>query len=249
MTRKPVAGEIPSPKVPNVGNIPEEPRWTFSFRFFKEVDNFGLNQKQPNWFSSLLVRLNELSNKKISEIISNPIERDAWRYHEINWSQKNIPVQYDDLEWIDKSYRSNAEEYPLYQFQVSQALGRVVGFWDEKQVFNIVLLDPMHNIQPSKRYNYKVDACFPNNSEYSELLLKIQKIVTDNTCSAGCPFPEQLHNIHTFELGAETSILILPITENQLIQLNSALNFFDDSSNTVDLLMSAVNDIHQELGE
>lgn len=245
MIRKPIAGEIPSPKIPDAGNIPEEPRWTFSFRYFREIENFGLSQKQPNWFSSLLVRLNELSNRKISDITSNPGERDAWRYHEINWSQKNIPVQYDDLDWIDDSYRSNQAEFPLYQFQVSQSLGRVVGFWDEKQVFNIVLLDPMHNIQPSKSHNYKVDACSPNNSDYSNLLLKIQKIVTDNSCSPSCPFPDQLNNIHRFDLGADTSILIFPITDMDSACLDKAIEALGDNSSAIDLLMYAVDEFNK----
>jgi hypothetical protein len=242
MARMPVAGDIPSPKIPKAGIIPEEPRWTFSFRYFREIDNFGLRQQQSSWFSSLLVRLNELSNRKISDITSTPGERDAWRYHEINWSQKNIPVQYHDLTWIDESYRGNPEEYPLYQFQVSQALGRVVGFWDEKQVFNIVLLDPMHNIQPSKSHNYKVDSCSPNESEYSGLLLKIQKIVAENSCSSSCPFPSQLNDIHRFNLGAETSILIFPITDVQSASLDNVIEAMGDSSSAIDLLMYAVDE-------
>lgn len=246
MSRKPVAGHIPSLKIPVAGKIPDEPLWTFSFRYFKEIENFGLNRIQPSWFSSLLVRLNELSNKAITDITSNPSARDAWRYHEINWSQKNIPIQYDDLEWVDQAYRGNQEDFPLYQFQISQALGRVVGFWDEKQVFNIVLLDPMHNIQPSKSYNYKVDACYPNESEYSKLLLKINRVASESVCSASCPFPGELRNIHSFDLKDKTSILILSISDAQSLSLDSTLDAIGDSSNAIDLLMYAIDEFNDK---
>lgn len=246
MSRKPVLGSIPSPNIPVAGKIPDEPLWTFSFRYFKEIEYFGLNKTQPSWFSSLLVRLSELSNKAIADITGNHAVRDAWRYHEINWSQKNIPIQYDDLEWVDQAYRDNPEDFPLYQFQISKALGRVVGFWDEKQVFNIVLLDPMHNIQPSKTYDYKVDACSPNESEYSKLLLKAQKIANDNVCSESCPFPAELKSIHSFDLEEQTNILIFSISDAQYLNLDSALEAIGDNSNAVDLLMYAAGEFNDQ---
>ncbi|MBF4448927.1 hypothetical protein ERJ76_25315 [Vibrio anguillarum] len=76
----------------------------------------------------MLEKLRELCGKKVEDFISNEGEKGSWRYHKINWNQKNIPIQRGDLEWVDKVYRDNPDDYPLLQFQVSTALGRVVGF-------------------------------------------------------------------------------------------------------------------------
>lgn len=112
-------------------------------------------------------KLTELSKKDIKDFVANGTGKDTWRYHPISWMQENIPVQREDLDWVHKDYLENKEEYPLLQFQISKSLGRVVGFWDEFQIFNIVLLDPLHNIQPSKDYNYRVNYCSPLDSEYA----------------------------------------------------------------------------------
>lgn len=79
-----------------------------------------------------------------------------WRYHDINWNARAVPVERDNFDWIDRAYRDNPEEYPFVQFQLSKALGRVIGFWDETGIFNVVVLDPMHNMQPSDYSDYKL---------------------------------------------------------------------------------------------
>jgi hypothetical protein len=72
-------------------------------------------------------KLSELSQRDVKGFITSSAERDAWRYHPINWNQTNIPIQRRDLTWIDADYLGNNEEYPLLQFQVTTTLGRVVG--------------------------------------------------------------------------------------------------------------------------
>lgn len=79
----------------------------------------------------------------------------------------------------------------MYQFQLSTSKGRVVGYWD-KNIFNIVLLDPEHNLQPSKDHNYSVDQCFPIKNEYEELCEKIESLQEElnsekyNGCKEKC---------------------------------------------------------------
>lgn len=165
-----------SPPVLNK-NIPETEKWTFSFRFWEQIEYFGLGNKEPKWFVSLLERLQELSKKDISKFLSDGSAKSAWRYHDINWNQTNIPISRDDLSWVDDVYLANEEEFPIVQFQVSKALGRIVGFFDERQVFNIVLLDPLHNIQPSRAYGYKVDDTCELSCEYTSLQVKLEEIV------------------------------------------------------------------------
>lgn len=108
--------------------------------------------------------------------------KNRWRYHEIDWNGPNVPITRADCNWIDPDYLDNPEEYPFVQFQVSMALGRVVGFWDENDVFNVVLLDPMHNIQPSSYSYYKVRPTKPLGSEYVELLNQFDSLREQVVC-------------------------------------------------------------------
>lgn len=153
---------------------PEDWKWIFSFRFWNQIEYFGLDRTEPKWFISLIEKLKELSQLSKQSVLEDMTTRKNYRYHKIDWNQKNIPIQRTDLNWIDKDYLNNSDEYEMYQFQVSQALGRIVGFWDENLVFNIVLLDPLHNIQPSKSHNYKVDSCNQLTCQYSSLLYDIK---------------------------------------------------------------------------
>src|SRR4051794_32604695 len=68
-------------------------------------------------------------SKTYEEIVSDPAEKGRWRYHEINWKARNVPINLEDLDWIDREYIKNQEEFPLVQFQVTKALGRIIGFW------------------------------------------------------------------------------------------------------------------------
>lgn len=173
--RKP---DIPKrPVIPPIlkTNIPSD-KWTFSFSYFKQIQYFGLDKSPSKWFVSLLNRLSDLSKMTRNEIASNPTLSKDFRYHKIDWNAKNIPIKRTDLNWIPKHYLENEDEFPLLQFQVSKALGRIVGFWDENRVFSIVLLDPLHNIQPAKTYNYKVDDNAPLSCEYSSLLKDIDDL-------------------------------------------------------------------------
>jgi hypothetical protein len=176
--QRPIAGKEPDgqQKV-RIDKKPDAPRWLFSFRFWRQIEFFGLDRTPATWLVSVLDRLQQLSSKNVGDFIVDSAERDGWRYHKIDWEQPSIPVQREDLVWIDPLYLNNEDEFPLYQFQVSQTLGRVIGFWDENRYFNIVFLDPFHNMQPTKRTGYRVDPCGPLEEVASEC--------ADNGCDKG----------------------------------------------------------------
>jgi len=153
-------------------------QWTFSFRFWDQIKYFGLDTSEKKWFISLLERLKGLSKEKLITVLEDANYQRNIRYHTINWKQTNIPISREDLNWIDTDYLENGEEYEFYQFQLSTGKGRIVGFWDENLIFNIVLLDPLHNMQPSKNFGYKVDDCKKVNCEYSSLLYDIKNAKT-----------------------------------------------------------------------
>ena len=176
-TLKPVLEKKDIGQKPVVGHINKENSWSFSFKYFEQIRYFGLGDADGNWFIALLERLKDLSSQKVDYLLSNYTARDAYRFHPIDWGAKNIPMQCRDFDWIDKNILENEDEYPFLQFQVSTALGRVVGFFDENHKhFYIVLLDHKHNIQPSKKNNYTVNDTTIMYCDYSSFLMEIDKI-------------------------------------------------------------------------
>ena len=174
---KPVLEKKDIGKKPVIGQINKENSWSFSFKYFAQKRNFGLGDADPNWFLALLERLKDLSSQKVDYLLSNFTARDAYRFHPIDWAAKNIPIQRMDFDWIERKILENEDEYPFLQFQVSTALGRVVGFFDENHKhFYIVLLDHKHNLQPSNRNDYTVNDTTIMYCDYSSFLLEIDKI-------------------------------------------------------------------------
>jgi len=182
----PVSNAIDT-KLPITSKRVSDPNFSFSFKYYKQIPNFEIGQVPNNWFVSLIDRLNELCKKEWASFEKDYIEKSAFRYHAIDWGSKNIPIQRKDLDWIDKHYLENDEDYPMFQFHVSKALGRVVGFWDGYHVFQIVLLDPEHNIQPSNYNDYKIRDTYFMNTVYGSLLADLvtlkKKIPTGHDCS------------------------------------------------------------------
>lgn len=183
----------PPPKAttPATGASPPPKRWTFSFRFWREIRHFGLEAAQTKWFVSWLTKLQELSKYEVEAFLTNGPMRKAWRYHEIDWNARSVPIARTDCDWVDSDYLNNEVEFPFVQFQVSQALGRVVGFWDENKVFNVILLDPLHNIQPSNFTNYTVRPTKPLGCEFTDLLLQVDSLRKEMVCEkVPCPARE-----------------------------------------------------------
>jgi hypothetical protein len=73
------------------------------------------------------------------------------------------------------------------QSMVSQSLGRIVGFWDENDVFNVVLLDPLHNIWPTMATGYKVNRCSPLGCELTAIIDQIKEAQTFVCTGSACP--------------------------------------------------------------
>jgi hypothetical protein len=210
--RKPTLGGTAPPQAQKpVALAPQsDKRWTFSFRFWKQIENFGLDQTDSKWFIALLDKLADLSKLKRDQFLKDGVDRDNWRFHKIHWQQKNIPVQRKDLDWIPKIYLDNEAEYELFQFQITQSLGRVIGFFDEYQEFNIVLLDPLHNMQPAKSHDYKVHYCKPESTHYVDLLKDVEKAQKQTCVQSGCPAYLELCRLPRTDYAHMISIMRLP---------------------------------------
>lgn len=175
--------------------IPQEDRSlpfiTFSFKYFGQQDFFGIGEQDATWFANLFDRIKDLSGKT-KAIIENPTERDAYRLHPIDWDARNCPITIADLSSVPQNIKDNAENDFFWQFQLSKGTGRVVGFFNEDStIFYIVLLDPKHNIQPSKDYGYSVDETVEAITEYERIQMRIADVLKEftETCNGkkNCP--------------------------------------------------------------
>lgn len=179
------------------GTVPSAKKWTFSLQYWRQIDNFGLDKSDAKWFVSLLEQFKKLSAYNVENVFKDMAGKKNFRLHDINWNQKNIPISLKKLDWLPTYVLENQEDFPIRQFQVSTALGRVVGFLDADKVFHVVLLDPKHNIQPAKKFDYRVDSCGVAECEYTTLLNKVDEFVKKNCRKKNCDSLEDLERIIT----------------------------------------------------
>ncbi|WP_304487736.1 hypothetical protein [Duncaniella muris] len=150
---------------------------TFSFSYFKQIPNFQVGACSKGWHIGLLERLGALGKMSPQEVLEENKGSEALRCHPIDWGAKNIPIQRKDLEWLPKEILDNEAEFPIMQFSITKGTGRIVGYFDrDSSIFHIVLLDPEHNIQPSKKTNYQIQPTTKGLSQYDELLNKLERI-------------------------------------------------------------------------
>lgn len=89
-----------------------------------------------------------------------------------------------------------------------------------------------HNIQPSKTYSYRVDACNPLSCKYTSLLSDINTLKGLKLCSNNCGYKEKLEEIPTDTNG--TNVLIHYLSDEEKEKIDSVLT---DSGTCTELLM------------
>lgn len=221
-------------------------RWSFSFRFFSETKYFGLDSAKVDkkWTLSVIYRLQELSKLTISGVMEDrDIVEGSMRIHPLNWSGKKVPIKRADLDWIDEEYLSNPDEYPIMQIAVSKAEGRLVGFFDEQNAFQIVLLDPLHNAQPSKFNGYDVQLCKPLGCEMTAVLHAARNAV-QRISERACSCSEDLGNSLDWEKCKSGTAIVIPFSDGKLskdaldlIQMGRAEGYEDIFSAGIDALL------------
>jgi hypothetical protein len=198
----------------------ENQRWSFSFRFFQEIKNFGLDSTQidKGWMLSVIYRLQELSKLTVADVTENrSVMEGTLRMHHINWSQKSIPIEKKDLTWIDQDYLDNAEEYPIMQISVSRAEGRLIGFFDEDNSFQIVLLDPLHNAQPSNYNGYKVRLCKPLGCEVTAIRYAANKVI-EKIAGRDCSCANDLRGALEWSKKTPGTSIVIPFIDDKLVK-------------------------------
>lgn len=199
------------------GLVPAETpkKLSFGFTFFKEIENFGLRSEGKQidnaWMLSFVEKLGELGRYTPEELRTNPQLRQNLRHHKIDWQATNIPIRINDLNWVSADYRNNPE-FPFWQFQVSKATGRFVGFYDEQNVFQIVLVDPLHNVQPAGgKFAYKVNSCFTLGTVYEQLCFSLQELHRNCQKECTCCLHEELNSLLLGEISGLESMVTIEI--------------------------------------
>ena len=192
-------GKIPPPikgPVLRPGQLPPERNFTFSFRYWQQRECFGLGNVDVGWYMSLLTRLCDLSKEKVARFVDDLDFQDAIRYHIVDWDHRNVPLQRQDLNWLPHPIRENEDEFPIYQIHISRAVGRIHGFWDSEYCFNVILLDPLHNLQPSKDVGYVVRPTTTANCEYTSMAIALEQACALPCADANCQFYKAVNTIH-----------------------------------------------------
>ena len=134
-----------------------------------------------------------------------------------------MTLKLDDLDWLPQDYRDQ-DNYPLCQFHISKAKGRVIGFFDDKRVFNVVLLDPNHNAQPSKDWEYRVRSCSPVNDDYEDLCGHLGRLQTEAPCKEpdGCQLHFEFRRLRVSH--ATRDVFTIELQEASVAALNRVLS-------------------------
>lgn len=171
---------------------------TFSFSYFRQIPNFQIGACSKKWYVGLLERLGALGEMSPQEVLEENKGSDALRCHPIDWDTKNIPIQRKNLEWLPKEILENEDEFPIMQLSITKSTGRIVGYFDrDSSIFHIILLDPKHNIQPSKKTNYQIQPTTKGVSQYDDLLNKLEQIkrIVSNCPDKKCELHSHIHAI------------------------------------------------------
>lgn len=201
-SKKPLTNTFPQNKPSLISRtLNELPFITFSFKYYSQQEYFGIGEQQASWFESLFERIKDLSNKT-SKILEDRLEKQNYRLHHIDWNAKNCPITIDELKGLPndlKKYAKENKEFVFWQFQLSKSNGRVIGFFDENhEIFYIVLLDPKHNLQPSKDYGYSVDDTEIAFTEFEKINMRIANATNQsNNCKSEnlhCKLYNAVHN-------------------------------------------------------
>jgi len=245
--------KIPTPLVPSLKSLPRierEPdgKISFSFSHWCQIENFGLNcdHVDINWISALLSQLKNLSGYTVEQVTSDPRLAKAIRYHPIDWEDSRTTISKEHIwELIPKEYRN--DEYEIAQFQISISKGRIIGFFDHKWVFRVILLDPMHNMILSKKPhdpNYKIrgttDLLTPYQKIENQILAirsEIDEICPETNCKVGKSVNEALH------ISSEKLFICLEdyCDGEVLKKLGEKFNSIDD------LILQAFDLLHEKL--
>ena len=198
----------------------KNPPWSFGFRLFREIKYFGFESAEIDrrWLVSVLHRLSELSGLRVLDVMNDRLLREGTlRIHDIDWTARGVPIRPEDLDWIDQDQRRPGSEFVLLQIAVSKAEGRLIGFFDADEIFQIVLFDPLHNAQPSKFNDYKVRLSKPLGCEVTALRHEVAQVMAKSR-ERDCGCESDLAAALQWRRDQRGSAIVMPVIDGTEIE-------------------------------
>jgi len=100
-----VAGHTDRGRVPPKPRVGEPRRWRFSFRYWKQLPNFGCDDLKDGWFVSLLDRFREMGKQSVDDALdyidSSDGPADAMRFHRVTHGHRHVTMNRADFDWLD----------------------------------------------------------------------------------------------------------------------------------------------------
>lgn len=194
--------------------------FTFGFTYWQERKYLGIGECSNAWFTSLIQRLRDLGKESIQSLI----ESKGAHFHPVGFEQshKDCPItRQQALEMIPEAYQ---DDCVFYQFALSASTGRVVGFFDDRQSFQIILLDPKHNIYPYYKHEVRVDSTLMSKTDYIGLINLLDDLRDSQLCGDSCEVKQLLRTIPEYRMGkADTITLMVQISLQDLETLQILL--------------------------
>ena len=86
----------------NLNGKVKKQRLSFSFKYFRQIANFGITGKNDVWMSGLLQQLALLSDKDPEALLSSYTDRKQLRLHTLDFSPGKSALCMADFSFIDK---------------------------------------------------------------------------------------------------------------------------------------------------
>ena len=154
--------------VKNLASIPiEDTGISFSFRYFKQIDNFGITGKDDVWMSGLLDQLRLLSGKNADELLSDVTLKDYLRMHTLDLSEGKSALSLDDFEgsgdrYLNHLYTNKKWHVKQERIQIAEPLAQkekgglldieeapVKTYYSDEEIWHVITTETGQGSAPS----------------------------------------------------------------------------------------------------
>ncbi|WP_432343397.1 hypothetical protein WMC41_11900 [Shinella yambaruensis] len=84
-------------------------------RFWRQAELFGIGDQDSRWFVPVCERLAALCAYDLDSFFKDLGTRSSFRFHEIDWKGKKVPVDRKFFDWVAKEYLDNEQDFPFFQ--------------------------------------------------------------------------------------------------------------------------------------
>jgi hypothetical protein len=168
------------PKNVKLNSQPHNYTISFSYKYYNQIKDFGMEGAADIWISSLLARQKELSSfnpKSLTEFNRH------FRLHPISLKDKSKMAVFEKLDLpAHLATKEQLEESGISQIAISKGNGRLIGFFGaenyDRSTFYILFIDKNHNLYPNENF----ENILPNklNCMFSNLVGSLDEAIQNN---------------------------------------------------------------------